>query len=72
MVVDQTLVIEAEQMQDGGVKIMHRDDLVHRFVAKLVRGAVAESFFYSRPGQPAGEPIGIMIATLPHTTRSVA
>jgi hypothetical protein len=60
----QALVVEAEDVQDGGVKVMHGDDVFHRLVAKLVRRSVAEALSNARASQPSGEATRVVIAPL--------
>ena len=39
----QALVIETEQMQDRGVEVVERMDVLHRFLTERVRFAVADA-----------------------------
>ena len=39
----QLLVVQAQQVQDGGVEIMHRRHILHRLVPELVRRAITEA-----------------------------
>src|SRR2546422_407686 len=58
----QSLVIQAEQMEQGRVQVMNRADILDRLVTEFIRGAVAESALYTRPGQPDGETVRIVVA----------
>src|SRR5205814_3422270 len=59
----QSLVIQAEQMEQGRVQVMNRADFLYRLVTEFIRCAVAESAFYTRPRQPDGETMGVVVAT---------
>src|SRR5439155_5831393 len=39
----EPFVVDAEQVQDRGVQIVHVDDIFHRVVAEFVRRSVSES-----------------------------
>ncbi len=59
----EALVVEAEQVQDGGVEVVNRGDVFHRLVAELVGRAVAEAVLHAGSGEPRGEAGGVVIAT---------
>ena len=48
----ELLVVEAEEVEDRGVKIMVRDRGLHRMHAKVVGGAISEAAFDSAAGHP--------------------
>ena len=62
MIKRQTFVIQAEHMQNRGMQIVNRADILDGFVAKLIRGAVAESAFHAGTGEPHGEAMRIMVS----------
>jgi len=62
VVVAESLVVESEKVQQGGVQIVNRRDVFHRLVPEVIRGAVAESGLHSRASKPHREPMRIMIA----------
>jgi hypothetical protein len=43
VVVGEAFVVEAKDIEDGGVEIIDRGDIVDCLVAKFVRGSVAET-----------------------------
>ncbi|SVC26403.1 uncharacterized protein METZ01_LOCUS279257, partial [marine metagenome] len=47
VVVGEFLVIEAEKVQDRGMKIVRSDDILAGPEAKLIGGAVARTAFHS-------------------------
>jgi hypothetical protein len=59
----QSFVIETEDVEDRGVKIINCGDSFHGLVAEFISRTIAERSFYSGSGQPGGEAIGIMITT---------
>ncbi len=59
----ELFVIETEQVEEGGVQIVHVDLAIHGEVPEVVGGAPREPGFHATPGQPGGEAAGIVIAT---------
>ena len=64
MVVRQSLVIEAEEVENRGVKVVDVDDLFHGLMAELVGRPEAEAAFDACAGEPGGESFGVMVAAL--------
>ena len=62
----QLLVIEAEEVQDGGVDIVTLGEAlaVGRFEAPFVALSVGEAAFDAAAGEPVGEDEGVMVAAL--------
>src|ERR1041385_4323659 len=60
--VGQFLVIEAEQMQQGGVKIIDANLINRRFMADFVSGTVVNAGFYATACQPDGIGVRVVIA----------
>ncbi len=58
----QTLVVQPEQMQDRGMKIVNVADILNSLVTELIRRPVCERSFHASAGHPAGEAFGIMIS----------
>ena len=58
----QSLVINAQQVQDRGLQIMHVNRILHHVVAEIVGTAVADSRANATAGQPECEATGMMIA----------
>ncbi len=58
----QLFVIEAEQVQDGGVQVVHVDRVFDRGKAELIGGAVDMARTDTAPGHPDGEAVVVVIA----------
>lgn len=63
MIEAEAFVIEAEDMENGGVKIIDRRNSFHGLVAEFIRRAIAEGRFHAGSRQPGGEAVGIVITT---------
>ena len=59
----QSLVIETENVEDRGIKIINGGDSFHGLMAKFISRTIAERSFHAGSGQPGGEAIRIMITT---------
>src|SRR5438552_1024732 len=64
MVVAQPLMIDPQQVQNGGVQIVDRRDVLDRLVAKLIGGTVAKTLLHSGASEPDGETVWIVIASV--------
>ena len=64
VIVGELFVIEAEQVERGGVEIIDGDRGFGRLIAEIVGGAVGRAGLDAGTGEPAGEAVGVMIATL--------
>lgn len=62
VVVGETFVVEAEEMEDGGVEVVDADGVLFGFGAEVVGGTVAVAFFNSGSGEEAGEGVGVVVA----------
>ena len=58
----QTSMVQAQQVQNGRVQIVHGGDVFDRLVPELVGRTVAEAWFDTRPGQPDGKAGRIVVA----------
>ena len=61
--VGQLLVVHAEQMENGRVKVVAVDFVFDGFLAKLIGRAVMHTAFHAAAGQPDGKTFGIVVAT---------
>ena len=61
MVIRQLLVVDAEQMQDRGVKIMPGDRPLDRLPADLIGAPKRDARLQSGTGHPATEAVAIVI-----------
>src|SRR5262249_46091240 len=60
----QTLVMDAEEVEDRGVKIVDFDLVGDRVISIIVGGTVDGSASDSSAGEPDGEPVGIVVAAV--------
>ncbi len=63
MIKRETFMVETQQVQDRGVKIMNIDHIFDGLMAELIGGAEAEAMLDTGAGEPGGETLGIMIST---------
>ena len=59
----EPFMVEAEQVQDRGMKIVHRRHVFFRAVREFVRGTPAERCLDTGPGKPGCKAGGIVIAS---------
>lgn len=59
----EALVVESENVQNGGMKIVDGGDVFSCFVAKFIGGAVAEGSLHSCTREPGGKPSGIVVTS---------
>src|SRR5262245_23946397 len=60
--VSKPLVVEAEEVEDGGMEVVDMHAVDGGGVADLVRLAVTRASLDSAAGHPEGEPVGVVIA----------
>ncbi len=60
----QLFVIEARQVQDRGVQVVHVADVLHRVNAELVRIAVGYAAFRAAARQEDTEPLRVMVTPI--------
>lgn len=62
----EAFVVDAEQVQDGGVDVVDERRLgaILWLVAPLVAGAVRDSPLDAAAAEPVGEAIGVVVASL--------
>ncbi len=58
----QSLVIESEQVQHGGMKIADVDDIIDRVVAEFVSGAMGHAAFDAAAREEHGKALDVMVA----------
>ena len=58
----ELLVVEAEQVQDGGVEVVHVDLVLRGLVAEFVGRAMGEAGFHAGAGEPDGEAVRVVVA----------
>src|SRR2546423_4612692 len=64
MIKTESLMVEAEQMQDGGVQIVNAGDIFHGFVSKVIRRSVTEAFLNTGAREPNSKAVRIVIAAI--------
>ena len=62
--IGQALVIESQQVKQGGVKVVHVDLVLDRLVAELVGGAIGETGLQAITSQPGRKSSCIVIASV--------
>lgn len=60
----ESFVVEAQQVQDGRMEVVSGGDVLLGTKSKLVSRAIAATRFHSSPGQPTGEAMRIVIASV--------
>ena len=65
--VGQLLMINSEQMKNGGLQVMHVDGVLHDVHAIVIGLSIAEPGLYSATGQPVSEAIRVMITPVTGT-----
>ena len=60
--VGETFVVDAEQMQNRGVKVVHVDFVSHGHVTEFIRGPESEPGLGAAAGEPNGEAAGVVVA----------
>lgn len=56
------LVVDAQQVQDGGLKVMNVNLVVHGVEADIVRGSIGDAWFDATSSHPSGEGVGVVVA----------
>ncbi len=64
VVIRELLMVQAQQVKDGGVEVVDIHHVFNRLVAEGIGGAEAESVLDARAGEPGGESLGVVIAAL--------
>src|SRR5215207_8454392 len=62
--IDEALVVETEQVEDGRVEVVVVDGVFDDADAVLVGGAVADAALDAAAGHPHGEPRGVRVAAI--------
>ena len=62
MPVGEALVVEAQQMEQRGVQVVHVHRVLLRVVAVVVGAAVGEAWLHAAAGEEVGEPMWVVIA----------
>ena len=64
MTISEVFVVETEEVEDGGMEVVHVHLVFDRPVTEFIGGSVGESAFGSAASQPHCETIGIMVTSI--------
>src|ERR1700730_8802850 len=64
--ISELKVVDAEQVQDGGVKVVNVHLVFHSLIAEVVGGAIRDTAFDATPGEPDGESVMVVVAPVNH------
>ena len=53
-------VVETNEVEKCGMKVMHMDRILHDLIAQFVRGSVNVTWLDTATRQPASEAVGMM------------
>ena len=67
--ISQLLMINSEQMKNGGLQVMHVDGVLHDVHAVVIGLTIAKPGLHPASGQPVGKAIGVMIAPVIGTSQ---
>lgn len=62
--IDEFGVIDAQQVQDGGMKIVHVESILHGVETEFVRCAVGSSALHAAASHPHGESRGVVVTSV--------
>jgi hypothetical protein len=62
--IDQSLVVQAQQVQHGGLQVVDVDRIPDDIIAKVIRFAISFSWTNSGPRQPDGKAPRMMIPAI--------
>ena len=62
--VGQTFVVDAEEVEDGGVEIVEVDFALDSTIAVFVGRSTGDATFYSSTGKEGGETVGVVTAAV--------
>ena len=68
----QAFVIEAEEVEDGGLKVVDVDRVFDRVHGEGIRCAVGQAGLDTAAGHPDGEGVGMVVASPTRTVAEVA
>lgn len=61
VIVAEAFVVQAKEMEKGGVQVVNGGDILDGFEAEIIGGSVAEAAFHARPRKPDGKPVRVMV-----------
>ena len=62
VIVSEALVVQAEEVEDGGVEIVDGGDVLFRLPAECIRGAMGMAALDAGAGEPGGKAFGVVVA----------
>lgn len=60
----QSLMIDAKQMQQGGVQVMHVNGILNRGITKIVRRPKGQTTSHTSASHPNRERLGVMVSSI--------
>ena len=57
-------VVKAEQVENGGVQVVHMDRILLGFESKIIRGSVNGAGLYATARHPVREPVVVVIPSI--------
>ena len=64
MAVGEAFVVEAQQVEHGGVEVVDVDNILHGAKAEFIGGTVGVAASSAATGKPAGETVMIVVAAV--------
>lgn len=62
--IGQALVVDAEEVEEGGMEVVDMDRILRYVVAKLVRRAIGKAWADAATGKPKGETAGMVVPAI--------
>ena len=62
--VGEAFVVQAEEMEYGGVEVVNADGVFDGVVAKVIGGPVHRARLHAAAGEPEGETLGVMTSAV--------
>ena len=57
-------MVDSEEVENGGLQVVDMDGVFNDVHSVVVCLPVTEACFYTTPGEPVGEAIGVMVSTV--------
>jgi hypothetical protein len=57
----EPFVVQAQQMENGGVQVVNRRFFLDGLIAKSIGGSLTHGSLDAGPGQPDGETLGVVV-----------
>ena len=63
VIVSETLVVQAEEVEDGRMEIVYGGDILFRLPAKGISGTIGMAPFNTGAGKPCSKSLGVMVSS---------